>query len=90
MNEETGKQGVINKLNAIIELSQMATSIVASEASWETKYEIIFNDISNAVEEADSRIEYYDPDSSYEDDVRAFVSALSDRANEYRELLKCL
>jgi hypothetical protein len=50
--------------------------------SWEKAYNAIFSDrVSKRVYELLRRIgssmDYYDPDTSYEEDVRAFASALS-------------
>ena len=58
--------------------------------SWKTKYDLIFSeDLSRAVFKL-VRLDYCDPDTSYEDDVRAFVSALEDKAAELRDVLIAL
>lgn len=47
-----------------------------NELEWEDKYDLIFSDnISKKVFEICS-MDYYDPDTSYEEDVMAFVNAL--------------
>ena len=46
--------------------------------SWELKYDMIFNDrVSGKVFELIS-MDYYDPDTSYQEDVQAFYNALTE------------
>lgn len=48
---------------------QRAKKIVASDLEWEDKYDMIFSDdVSKKV-----RFDYYDPDTSYQEDVEAFM-----------------
>lgn len=48
---------------------QRAKKIVASDLEWEDKYDMIFSDeVSKKV-----RFDYYNPDTSYQEDVEAFV-----------------
>lgn len=71
--------------------------VFESDLSWENKYEIMF-DVRGlrararaAFVEANVRFEYFDPDTSYEDDVRAFARAFEDhytRAEAVRRLLE--
>ena len=52
-----------------------AESIIKSDMSWEEKYELIFSpEISQKVFEI-VRFDYYDPDTTYEEDVMAFYNA---------------
>jgi len=44
---------------------------------WKTKYEVIFsNEVSDVLFEFFNTSSYYDPDSSYEEDVIAFIKWL--------------
>lgn len=60
------------------------------ELSWDTKYSLIFSEnisrqFTAQLDHYGIRLDYYDPDSSYEDDVRAYYEALmevKDRALE--------
>ncbi len=59
-------------------------AVVASNISWDDKYDLIFNPrcsrkVFAAFRELNLRFEYYDPDSDYEDDVRAFANAFEER-----------
>lgn len=59
-----------------------AKRIIVSTASWEIKYDLIFSEaISKRVSQL-IRLEYYDPDTSYEEDVRAYVDALENKVAE--------
>lgn len=56
-----------------------AVRIFNSEIEWEAKYDQIFERAPRVRElcrEAGQDIDYYDPDTSYEEDVRAYVQAL--------------
>lgn len=61
-----------SKLNKIY---QRALNIFESdELTWEEKYDLIFSDeISLKV-----KLNYYDPDMGYEDDIRAFMNAFEE------------
>lgn len=70
-----------------IRLAHKAQAIADSLASWKTKYESIFSDeISGAIRKTKIPIIYYYPDSTYEDDVRTFVRAVMDKAEDLEKL----
>lgn len=53
-------------------------SIVESDMSWEAKYDLIFSpEISQQVFKL-VRLNYYDPDTTYEEDVMAFFNAFKE------------
>ena len=55
-----------------------AESIVKSDMSWEAKYDMIFSpEISQRVFKL-VRLNYYDPDTTYEEDVMAFFDAFKE------------
>ena len=59
---------------------ERAKRIIASDLEWEEKYDMIFSEeISRKFS-----LDYYDPDTSYEEDVMAFMNAL----DEYMRNLK--
>lgn len=57
-----------------LEVYHKAKEIVASTLSWEEKYDKIF---SEEISQQFS-FEYYDPDTSYQEDVMAFMNALDE------------
>lgn len=58
----------------LIELNQKSHAIVNSDLEWKIKYNLIFSDdISRKVD-----LDYYDPDTSHEDDIRAWVEAFDE------------
>lgn len=70
-------------LNSLVRLRDRAVRILDSEATWETKYELLFSeDLSLRVKAVDPSFSYYDPDTTYEADSVAFVRALQDRVAE--------
>jgi hypothetical protein len=59
-----------------------AKKIVNSKLSWEAKYDLIFSDkISKKF-----NLNYYGPDTSYEEDVMAFMKALDSYMCEQKEI----
>lgn len=44
--------------------------------SWEAKYDLIFSD--NICQKTSGLFQWYDPDTSYEEDVKAFYNAFRD------------
>jgi hypothetical protein len=54
-----------------------------SDASWEVKYQLIFSpEISRKVHRLIS-LDYYNPDTSYQEDVTAWWDAFCDALGEY-------
>lgn len=67
-----------NKLTKLQDLLNLTNKIFKSDISWEAKFDLIFSDnISRAVFDLIS-LDYYDPDTTYEEDVSAFVHAFRD------------
>jgi hypothetical protein len=65
-----------------IQLAYEVDRICDSMASWETKYDMVFSDeVSNRMHELVT-FDYYDPDTTYEEDVRAFRNAVMEKARE--------
>lgn len=63
-------------------LAELARIIVDSNMDWEDKYDRFFGGINVSVREAGLNFDYYDPDSSYEDDVLAYNNAFQQAFNE--------
>jgi hypothetical protein len=87
---EIGRTTMDNIRN-FVTLARQAERITALEdVSWETKYGCIFSvDISQKILETGLTPDYYDPDGSYEDDIKAYVQAIIARAEEYEKILAC-
>lgn len=65
-------------MEELLELHDKAKEIVQSNLSWEAKYDLIFSEkLSKCVFKIARGFEYYDPDSSYKDDVMAFYNAFT-------------
>jgi len=64
-------------------LNRKANEIYESDFfTWEEKYDQIFSEkISRKVFKM-IRLDYYDPDTSYQDDVQAFMTAFNERLNK--------
>lgn len=68
-------------------LQKKANEIYNSDIPWETKYKLIFSKnissrFNELIEEINEHFSYYDPDSDYEDDVIAFMSAMNEKIEE--------
>lgn len=71
-------------------VNQMKKIVDVEDVDWETKYELIFSDDFSLRLQKLYHIDYYDPDTDYESDVRAFVSACEDKAEEFQKLLDAI
>lgn len=77
-------------MSTIYDLHKRATNIVESSAlSWEQKYELIFNksmsrEVFSWFKGVGLELNYYDPDTSYEEDVRAFMFAFDEKVEFIR------
>lgn len=84
--------------NTIAELKQLQTftqNITDSELSWEDKYAQVFSKhcskrIYALLEDLNLKLDYYDPDTSYEEDVCAYRDALDTRMENLAPALEAL
>lgn len=75
---------ILENLKTILELNNKVNYIVDLNLSWELKYNLIFSDeISSRVFELID-LDYYDPDSTYEADVLAFVDGFNLFTKEHK------
>lgn len=78
----------MNKYQELVNLNNKVQRLMSEEdVDWEMKYDLIFSkEVSRRIfdlfGELNIRFEYYDPDTSYEDDLRAFSSALEEKMEE--------
>jgi maltooligosyltrehalose synthase len=80
---------MIDKIKEIVSQIKEADQIFNSTASWEIKYDAIFAmEIHHLIREAGFTFEWYDPDSSYEDDVRCYFSALEKFKDDLGDLVE--
>ncbi len=67
-------------------VSELEEVLDDDELSWERKYTLVFGSHRTKVvpllKRAGLTLDYYDPDTSYEEDVRAYVYALDRLSNE--------
>lgn len=65
-----------------LKLSIKAIKIFEDESlSWEEKYDAIFSeDISRKIRDTGAYVDWCDPDTSYEEDVTAYIKALREKA----------
>lgn len=81
--------GMLHKYKEFVRLTEKAERLQKSGAASEVIYDEIFSDdISGAVKQLGLSFEYYDPDTSYEEDVQAYVRAMRERADEYEKLIR--
>jgi hypothetical protein len=59
------------------------------DEEWGVKYDIIFSDqLSRRIRELMGPLDYYDPDTSYYEDVQAYVTALNDEWKRKQKVLE--
>ena len=77
---------MLDKIGRYLVLSDQVFQIAESDVSAETKYDLIFSeDLSRALGQIFG-LDYYDPDTSYEEDVGAYVAALREKCTELRKI----
>lgn len=73
-----------SSIRELVSLVKEANQITESTADWDVKYDLIFGlGIHQVIKEVGLNFSYYDPDTSYREDVQAFIRAL----NEFMESL---
>ena len=81
-----------NQLQQLVS-NTMNQSVLSDKTDpWETAYGLVFSDllskpVHNALRELNQRLDYYDPDTSYEDDVLAFAHAVNEKVEQLQVLL---
>lgn len=70
-----------------LRLAEMLKVIVDTPVSWETKFKLIFPDLRDELEITGIKIEWYNPDCGYDDDVLAFADAVEEKAKELRKVI---
>ena len=83
---------ITDAMRELSDLIKKAYTIYESTASWQCKYSLVFSDeiaggIRRILQAYSLRMEWYDPDMDYEDDVRAYVSALRGLQQELGNML---
>ncbi len=77
----------MNKMYTFLSTFALMKTIVESDASWKIKYNLVFSDdISAKLYLTGLMPDYYDPDTSYKDDVLAFYRAAKNVADELAEI----
>lgn len=72
-----------------LRLARQIDGYFHSNATWEAKYELIL-DLAPQVRATGVGVHYADPDTTYEEDVTAYVKAVAEKAEEYRKALESL
>lgn len=66
-------------LSELRDLQQEINEVYNSDLDWDVKYDLIFSErLSRKVFKL-IRLDYYDPDTTYQEDVTAFVNALNEK-----------
>jgi len=69
-----------------VSMSDTIDKIVTSDASWELKFELAFS-LMNELNDCDIEYDWNVPDTSYEEDVKAFANTVKEKADELRIVL---
>jgi len=80
-------------IQSIIQSIFLLHHIAYSKAAWMTKYELVFaqaDSVKAAIKEIGMELEWYDPDTSYEDDLIAFMKALDEIGEELAIVLEAM
>ena len=78
---------MMDKITHYLRLAEEVFMVAKSEVPAKTKYELIFSDeLCRSLDQL-FPLDYYDPDTSYEDDIAAYVTALHEKCAEFRQIL---
>ena len=78
---------MMGKIMRYLRLAEEVFQIAESEVPAKTKYKLIFSkDLSQSLGQL-FPLDYYDPDTSYEDDIQAYVTALHEQCAEFRQIV---
>ena len=86
-NAIEGPPALDAELVEFVEIYDMARQIVDSGADWETKYQLIFSNRISRRAQSLVAFDWYDPDTSEEEDVREFMRAFEEKAENVRKAL---
>jgi hypothetical protein len=78
----------LDNLEELKSLYEIAKKVVESTATWEVKFDLIFSKDLSAKVFSLTKIEYYDPDTSYEEDVMAFMQAFDEKMKSLGNLVE--
>ena len=89
------KTKFIDKIRELINLRDFVKIILSNgtTSDYRIEYHLVFNDnvsvaIRECIEELNLELDYYDPDSSYGEDVFAFYNAVNDLVIELERKMK--
>lgn len=70
----------LNRRQELQRLCDELMEVLSSNLSWKEKYEVVFSTNRNQIEPLlkPYEFEYYDPDTTYEEDAKAYVYALQE------------
>ena len=77
----------IDRASRFVETVRQMREVFTSDADWPTKYELIFPLAREARESSGVTVDYWDPDTTYEEDATACYQAYEAKA---RELAKAI
>jgi hypothetical protein len=77
-----------DRIRRYLDLYEEAKTIYESDAEWETKFDLIFSDHISKPMNKLFRLDYYDPDTTYKEDVTAWFWAATDKADDLRKIVR--
>ena len=83
---------LFDKMRSFIEHVTAIEIIISTDGiSWSTKYDLVFKHIFPDITELGFKVDWGGDawgDASYEDDVRAYYSAVAEKADEFQALIE--
>ncbi len=82
----------MNKYQELVSLNEKVQKLVTQDdVDWELKFDLIFSpEVSRRIfqlfSELNVSFDYYDPDTSYEEDVQALANALEEKMQELKKV----
>lgn len=81
----------MNKYQELLIINNKIQKLIDENVSWEIKYDLVFcENVSRRVftllKELNVSFDYYDPDTSYEEDLMAFANALKEKLEKLEKV----
>lgn len=78
-----------NQMKEFLAVVKLFEALFSSKAfNWDEKFDMVFSNkksIKKRIDEIGIKIEWYDPDASYFEDVKAYYDAVQLKAESFRE-----
>ena len=81
---------ILQPLKRFVELAEMVNKAVSANEDWELTWMWVFDKLAPKIRETGVNFTYYDPDTSYEDEVLCYLSGLNSKLEQVKVMIEKL